>query len=296
MTLVDRLVGAPISWGVCEVPGWGLMLKSARVLPEMKGLGLHATELGAPGFFPETKEEISAALKEAEMTLVGGFVPLVLHDEAAWPQAIENAKAAAEIFAHCGADRFVTAVVQDYGWSRPTPLDRAGMRTVGNGLKLIDQVCADYGIVQTMHPHVDTLVETKADVDLALEETSSLWCLDTGHLAIGGTDPVAFTKENADRIGHAHLKDVNMSLAGKVMSREISLLQAVQQGIFVPFGHGDVDIAAVVLELEKSGYQGRYVLEQDTAIMDGEPAEGSGPIDDVRTCINYLLTEVAPQL
>ena len=24
--VVERLAGAPISWGVCEVPGWGIML------------------------------------------------------------------------------------------------------------------------------------------------------------------------------------------------------------------------------------------------------------------------------
>lgn len=27
-----RLAGAPISWGVCEVPGWGLQLSPDRVL------------------------------------------------------------------------------------------------------------------------------------------------------------------------------------------------------------------------------------------------------------------------
>ena len=35
-----RLAGAPISWGVCEVPGWGLMLPPERVLGEMAALGL----------------------------------------------------------------------------------------------------------------------------------------------------------------------------------------------------------------------------------------------------------------
>ena len=48
----ERLGGAPISWGVCEVPGWGVMLPASRVLDEMHGLGITATELGAPGFLP----------------------------------------------------------------------------------------------------------------------------------------------------------------------------------------------------------------------------------------------------
>src|ERR687886_829147 len=34
-----RLAGAPISWGVCEVPGWGRVLPPARVLSQMAALG-----------------------------------------------------------------------------------------------------------------------------------------------------------------------------------------------------------------------------------------------------------------
>ena len=32
--LLERLASAPISWGVCEVPGWGLELPVDRVLRE----------------------------------------------------------------------------------------------------------------------------------------------------------------------------------------------------------------------------------------------------------------------
>ncbi|HMH35736.1 MAG TPA: inosose dehydratase, partial [Streptosporangiaceae bacterium] len=31
---VDKIAGAPISWGVCEVPGWGYQFSPARVLTE----------------------------------------------------------------------------------------------------------------------------------------------------------------------------------------------------------------------------------------------------------------------
>ena len=45
----DRIAGAPISWGVCEVPGWGYQLAPSRVLDEMRDVGLSATELGPDG-------------------------------------------------------------------------------------------------------------------------------------------------------------------------------------------------------------------------------------------------------
>ena len=41
-TFLDRVASAPISWGICEVPGWGEQLPSERVLSEMAGLGLGA--------------------------------------------------------------------------------------------------------------------------------------------------------------------------------------------------------------------------------------------------------------
>lgn len=294
--LEGRIAAAPISWGVCEVPGWGLMLPTSRVLPEMTSLGLTATELGAPGFFPDDKDAIKAELTAAGMTLVGGFVPLVLQDRSQWADSLERARQWADTLAACGADRFVTALVQDYDWSRPTPPDRDTMKVIADGMRQVDEVCESFGIMQAFHPHVGTLVETAADIDLALDEVTSKWTLDTGHFAIGGYDPVRFAQEHADRVGHVHLKDVNMSLASQVLSGEISLIKAVQDGIFVPLGTGDVDIAAAVVALESAGYTGRYVLEQDCAIMGAAPAQGEGPLSDVRTCLDYLAREVEPRL
>ena len=49
------MAGAPISWGVCEVPGWGYQLPADRVLAEMRDLGLTATEFGPDGYLPRTR-------------------------------------------------------------------------------------------------------------------------------------------------------------------------------------------------------------------------------------------------
>src|SRR3954464_12860538 len=75
-----RVAGAPISWGVCEVPGWGRQLPPERVLAEMAGLGLAATELGPLGYLPLDGRALRATLDPHGLRLVGGFVPLVLHD------------------------------------------------------------------------------------------------------------------------------------------------------------------------------------------------------------------------
>lgn len=294
--LEGRIAAAPISWGVCEVPGWGVMLPAERVLPEMRSLGLYATELGAPGFLPDDEAALSDTLSRHGMRLVGGFVPLVLHDPSQWIETIRRARDTARLFQACGATRFVTAAVQDYDWSRPTPLTADGMKVLGEGLAQVDEVCADFGLVQVLHPHVDTVIETRADVDLALEHTAVKWCLDTGHLTIGGVDPAQFAHEAGDRVAHVHLKDVRTDIAARVLHRDVSLLRGVQGGLFTPLGAGDVAVDDVVLALEGRGYRGWYVLEQDTAITEGVPASGSGPVEEVRRSLDFLASHVAPRV
>ncbi len=294
--LDGRVAGAPISWGVCEVPGWGEMLPPSRVLAEMRDLGLPATELGAAGFLPGAAEPLIALLAEHGLALVGGFVPLVLHDPALRRDALIRATEVARLFQAAGATIFVTALVQDDEWSRPVPPDARTMRVVADGLRAVDEICTAHGLTQVLHPHVGTLVETARDVDLALALTDVRWCLDTGHLRIAGVDPVDFARAHADRVGHVHLKDVDDTTAARVRSGELSLVDAVQDGLFRPLGAGDAAIDEVVLALETRGYRGWYVLEQDAALTSGLPAEGEGPVADVRACLDFLRTMVAPRM
>jgi len=293
---LDRVASAPISWGICEVPGWGAMLPTRRVLTEMSGLGLTATELGAPGFLPEGPDEVKGELAEFGMTLLGGFTPVVLHDPAMRETTIAQATATARLFERAGGTKFVTAVVQDPDWSVPRALTPEEQRHMVEMFGVIDEICAAHGLQQVLHSHVQTLVETADDVNRVLDTCDVNWCLDTGHLAIGGVDPVQFAKEAMERVGHVHLKDVRLDMVAPLLRREVSLMHATQNGLFTPLGQGDVDIAGVVQTLEAAGYQGWYVIEQDTAITDGLPPEGQGPISEVRTSLQYLTDVVAPAL
>lgn len=293
---LDRVASAPISWGICEVPGWGAMLPTPRVLAEMSGLGLPATELGAPGFLPTSPEEVKATLAEYDMTLIGGFTPLVLHDPAFRDTAIAEARRVADLFQRAGATEFVSAIVLDPDWSIPRPLNADERRHMMEMFAIIDDICDEYGLQQVLHSHVQTLVETKDDIDMVYSGCDVNFCLDTGHMAIGGQDPVQFAIEGFDRVGHVHLKDVNLSLVPPVLARSKTLMAATQEGLFTPLGQGDVDIAGVVEALESRGYQGWYVIEQDTALTEGLPAEGEGPIEQVITSMDYLRDVVAPRV
>ena len=295
-TFLDRVASAPISWGICEVPGWGAMLPTPRVLAEMSGLGLPATELGAPGFLPTAPEDVRATLADYDMTLIGGFTPVVLHDPAFRERSIAEARRVADLFQRAGATEFISAIVYDPDWSVPQPLDADERRHLMEMFGIIDEICAEYGLNQVLHSHVQTVVETKADIEMVYSGCDVSFCLDTGHMAIGGQDPVEFAREAFDRIGHVHLKDVNLALVPPVLAREKTLMAATQEGLFTPLGQGDVDISGVVEALESRGYRGWYVIEQDTALTDGLPAEGEGPIEQVVTSMDYLRDVVAPRV
>ena len=294
MAFLDRIASAPISWGICEVPDWGHMLPTDRVLSEMTGLGISATEYGAPGFLPTVPEDIREVLDGHGMTLLGGFTPLVLHDPARRDEALDRTRAVADLFSKAGATTFVSCPVMDDDWSVPRPLDRDEHAHLVRMLGQVDVICADAGLRQVLHPHVQTVVETAGDVERVLQDCDVSWCLDTGHLAIGGTDPVEFARQAADRVGHVHLKDVRMDLVPALLDRSTSIMAGVQAGLFPSLGQGDLALADVVLTLERAGYQGWYVIEQDTAITGALPGDGEGPVAGVRDSMRYLRDIVAP--
>ena len=287
-TAPKRLVaGAPISWGVCELPGWGPMLPPERVLGEMVALGLEATELGPIGYLPLEAAPLRALLDSHGLGLAAGFVPLALGG-ASPASAREEAARMAALLAGAGAEVFVAAVVGGDGWDPGAELDEQGWRQVLDGLAEVEEIAARHGLVLALHPHAGTLVESEAHVARVAAESAVRWCLDTGHLLIAGVDLPEFVRSQGGRIAHVHLKDVDAGMAARVRSRETSFTEAVQAGLFRPLGQGDAGIEEVVRLLDRSGYERWLVLEQDTAITGQEPPVGSGPVADVRASVDYL--------
>jgi inosose dehydratase len=286
-SFAGRVAGAPISWGVCEVPGWGWQYDPATVLSQMQEVGLAATEFGPDGFLPDEPAAKAKTLADKGLRAVGGFVPVVLHDSTRDPvPGIEQALAS---FTAAGAGTLVLAAATGIdGYDQRPVLDGAAWRVLLTNLDRLELVAARSGITATLHPHVGTMVETADDVERVLAGSGIGLCLDTGHLLIGGADPAALAAEHAGRIRHTHLKDVDATWAGRVRSGEVSYTEAVRGGMYRPLGQGDVDIASIVGSLERAGYDGWYVLEQDT-ILAGPPGVGEpGPVAGVRASIEHL--------
>lgn len=254
----------------------------------MVSLDLNATELGSVGYLPTDPPELRSLLDRFGMRLTGGFNALVLHDEARGARTLERATADADRLAAAGATHFVTCAVSDPDdWQRPT-LSEAEWSTLIANLDRVDALCRDRGLVQAFHPHVDSVVETAPEIERVLVSSGVGFVLETGHMLIGGMDPLRFAIDHADRVALVHLKDVRVDLIEPLNRDEISLMEAVQAGIFPPLGSGGAPIAEVVIALERGGYRGRYVIEQDAALTDGLPPDGEGPVRDVRSSVAYL--------
>ncbi|MFF1610765.1 TIM barrel protein [Amycolatopsis sp. NPDC058278] len=270
MTATIRVAAAPISWGVCEVPGWGRVLDAATVLGEMAALGVQATELGPPGYLPRDPAELRELLAGYDLTLVGGFLAVVLHENQ--ENALKEAEESAALFAACGGDVLVLAAATglDGYDDRPRLTDTEWATLVDTAGKIRD-IAAAHGLRTVLHPHVGTHVEQQAEVERFLADSELGLCLDTGHLMIGGTDPVELAKRYPERVGHVHLKDVREDLAAEVRAGRLAYTDAVGRGMYTPLGEGDVDVAAMVRSVQAAGYDGWYVLEQDTALGDASP-------------------------
>lgn len=285
--IMTRVAGAPISWGVSEVPGWGWQLDYETVLSQMREVGLVATELGPDGFLPDEPQAKAKALADNGLRAVGGFSPVVLHDVTYDPgPEIEHA---IEGLVSAGAGTLVLAAKAGVdGYDVQPDLGEAGWRTLLANLDRLDAMARESAITMTLHPHVGTMVETTDDIERVVAGSAIALCLDTGHLVIGGTDPVRLAADHAARIRHTHLKDVDATWAKRVQSGSVTYTDAVRQGLYRPLGQGDVDFAAIVGSLESAGYDGWYVLEQDT-ILSGPPTDGDpGPLAEVRASIEWL--------
>jgi inosose dehydratase len=281
--LADRIAAAPISWGVCEAPGWGYEMPADRVLSEMRSLGIHATELGPTGYLGDDPRQVRELLDRQGLRLVGGFLPVVLHVEGA---DLGEAEAAMRTLADAGARVVVLAARSvDGSYEHRVPLDDAQWQTLLGNLDRVRDLAGEHGLAASLHPHVGTAIEGRDSVLRLLDSSDVPLCLDTGHLLIGGTDPLELVLSAAERVAHVHLKDVRASLARTVLDG--GYVAAVRQGLYTPLGDGDLDIAGIVAALQAVNYQGWYVLEQDCA-LDGAPPAGTGPVDDVRRSIEFL--------
>ena len=120
-----------------------------------------------------------------------------------------------------------------------------------------------FGVV--FHPHTDTHVEFEHQIEKFLGDTDpdliSL-CLDTGHHAYRGGNPVEFMRRHHSRIPYLHLKSVDSEIQRRVSAEKIPFAKAVAIGVFCEPSTGAVDFKAFRDVLNQVDYKGWAIVEQ----------------------------------
>ncbi|WP_165492164.1 sugar phosphate isomerase/epimerase family protein [Egibacter rhizosphaerae] len=258
------MAGAPCNLGVGSPDA--ASSDPAAFLGRLAGDGFDGTDLGPPEYLASA-DGLVASLSHHGLGLAGGWVSL---GEDSSERELEHVLDACDIGA---------SARPDLPTPRPTfgaPRTRSGR--VGTGehetdarewarlVTLVEDArrrCEDRGHPAVFHPHAGTLVETAVQTERLLAETSVELCFDTGHVRLGGDDPLATLQAWRDRVTHLHVKDVDAATADRLRQGRSPVDDVWDSGVFAELGTGDLPLGEVLGQL--LDWQGWVVIEQDAS-------------------------------
>lgn len=278
--MADRyqLASAPINWGIGPVTPEGPAPDA--ILDAIVEAGYLGCELGTYGLFGTTADEVLEKFRARNLALVTTWHEVDMarpfSDEAAAHfrhlLGILVAGGASVILVSdlITDERLgVVARVDDHPETWWTEEEWA---QVPRTLAEVAAVAAEYGVEVAIHPHVGGHVESGAEIRRVLDLTAEgpvKLCLDSGHIRIGGGDPIALLNGECGRLVHVHAKDVDGEVLGQLQRSEIEFMEAVGAGLFADLGKGIVDWQGVTEGLAACAYQGWVVAEQDRLLDPG---------------------------
>jgi len=286
------LAASPTTWGVDfadnpQNPPW------QRVLDEIQASGVHSLELGPVGYLPEDPDVLGPELESRGLTTAGTFMFQPIYDDAREEQVLDVAQRTSRVVRELGG-RFLILVDQ------PTELrvatagrEQAALRMApGDRARYLDRVrrigdiAAENQLRAVFHQHAGTNVEFLDEVDelfANVDDQCLGMCLDTGHLAYAGIDPVEAVRRFGDRIDHVHFKDVDGAVLNRAQAEGWDFWTAISAGIFCPIGEGVVDFAGIMSALDALEFSGTATIEQDR-----HPQSNTDPLADLRASVAHL--------
>jgi inosose dehydratase len=105
--------------------------------------------------------------------------------------------------------------------------------------------------------------EAQWEIAEVLDRSDVGLCLETGHMMLGGGDPVALLREWGSRINHVHLKDATLAVMAGIVADDAPVTDIWPREAFSELGHGDLDADAILDGLRGISFGGWLVVEQD---------------------------------
>jgi len=228
------VANAPVSYGAFEVtvghdPN---VPNGVQVLDQVAEAGYAGIDLGPVGYLG-TGERLGELLAERGLGLAGAYLELPYAD----PDGLAEVMPALDEL--LGTFDTVQAylpgppprpTLADAGSrerrSRPfrstaersLGLDADGWQRFATGLARVVGHCRDRGYEPTFHPETGTYVEAPWEIEQVLDRSDVGLCLETGHMMLGGGDPVALLRDWAERVNHVHLKDASLAVRDQIVA------------------------------------------------------------------------------
>lgn len=245
-----RLAIAPDSWGVwfpdhSKQPPWD------RCLREMAEAGFEGVKLGPWGYFPNEYPALKRALDETNLELVVATIGANFLDDGSVNEMIATINDIAAVINKFDEAKYVVLLPAMYTdlESGETVMEKTVTEeqwsTYCRNVQRASDHCATHGLVGAFHPHVDCHVETEAEIERLLKDTTVALCLDIGHHVYGGGESVSFYLKHHDRIPYLHIKDCDKSVKAKMDLEGWSFAHAVTEGIMTVPGTGTIDMKAM---------------------------------------------------
>jgi inosose dehydratase len=278
------VANAPVSYGAFEVTvGHDPNVPAGlSVLDQVAAAGYAGIDLGPVGYLGEPAR-LGELLAERGLGLAGGYLELPYADHDALQAALADLDALLDAFDAVApflggpaapppprptlADNGSAARRARPGRSRADPsqgLDAGQWRLFAAGLAQAVARCRDRGYEPTFHPETGTYVEAPWEIERVLELSDVGLCLETGHMLLGGGDPVAMLRSAPERVNHVHLKDARLDVMAQLVAEEAPVTGIWEREAFCVLGKGDLDADGVLAGLADIGFSGWLVVEQDS--------------------------------
>ncbi len=260
------------TWGVWSTNEPGAIAWDV-FLDESAEAGYEWIEAGPFGYLPTDvgllRAELGArGLNVAATTAMNGH----LDEPEDWPIIEEEVLKTGELGASLGTKHLV--LIDDFYTVRDTgksTMDRElgddeWKRLIDSTHRVANLAGEKFGLPIAFHPHTETHVETEQQLEAFLRDSDpdrvSL-CLDTGHHAFCGGDPVEFMRKHHDRVSYLHFKSPDRAMLERVRAESIPLERATEMGVFRELRLGMIDFREMSKVLNDTRFDGWVMVEDE---------------------------------
>lgn len=284
------VANAPVSYGAFELTiGESSLPGPEDIAGAVARAGYQGIDLGPLGYLGQG-HELMDRLARHNLALAGGFVFMHFTDPTELEEDLLRLDKTLDVFEEVTGTHTLLAPMPTLGDAgsparvanpgrgkdmREIGLDESGWRQFAAGVARAADRCRQRGFEPTFHHHACTYIEAPHEIERMLELTDVGLCLDSGHLLLGGGDPVQALVDWGDRINHLQIKDARIGILKQIIEEQAGMRAVWTRGAFCELGTGDLDVDGFFDGIHEMAYQGWLIVEQDrilTSLADFEDA------------------------